>query len=364
MKVRIVQPLVPEYRKALFDGLCEIRSWETEVLASDIFGGDFSVKLDKAKYDYGHSFRRVGPFLWQKGITLKGLTRGDVLVVCGDIHQLSSLWVALTARFCGVKVVWWGHHATATSSLLSTRIRLWIAKKLSDVMLVYTYTGVDYLEQRGFACGRVFATGNTINQEPINDAISGYDGKDMFSGHPGVLCCSVLREKVKLDLAIRALGDYRLKDVRMAVIGDGPMRQKYEEVAKETKVADRILWLGATRNQEDMAPWFLSAKCFVYPGAVGLSILHSMSYGLPVVVHSNPAHQMPEYEIMEDGRTGVCFNEGDVQDLANKLAWLIQNEDARREMSAYCRKVALEKYSINQMVENFARAVEAAHDVC
>jgi glycosyltransferase involved in cell wall biosynthesis len=305
----------------------------------------------------------MGPFLWQKGLSIKGLSKGDVLVVCGDIHQLSSLRLALLAKCCGVRVVWWGHHATATSSPLSVKIRLWIAKKLSDVMLVYTHTGVGYLVRRGFASDRVFATGNTINQIPINKAISGYDGKDMFGGFLGILCCSVLREKVKLDLAIRALADIRLKDVRLAVIGDGPMKNKYEEVAKEAKVSDRILWLGATRDQDNMAPWFLSAKCFVYPGAVGLSILHSMSYGLPVVVHSNPAHQMPEYEIMEDGRTGVCFNEGDVQDLDNKLAWMIKNEGARQEMSAYCRKVALEKYSMNQMIENFARAVEVARDI-
>ena len=359
MKIRIFQPIVPEYRVALFEGLAVRFAGKIDLVAAEAIGDDRSYPLRAMPYDYAHPFKRVGPFLWQSGLSLKGLARGDVVVVCGDVHQLSSLWIALCAKLRRIKVVWWGHHKTATSTGLSTKIRLAMAKVLSDVMLTYTESGRRYLMAHGFKAERVFATGNTVDQEPIKAAIARYDGHDPYKGRPGLLCCSVLRAKVRLDLAIRALADERLSMVVLAVIGEGPMREEYGRVAKETGVEDRLIWVGATHDQEVMAPWFLSAKAFVYPGSVGLSILHAMSYGLPVVVHDNPEHQMPEYEIMVDGKTGLCFKEGDVRSLADKIAGLLANPSRWKEMSATAQTMAFEKYSMAKMIDNFATALTA-----
>ena len=85
-----------------------------------------------------------------------------------------------------------------------------------------------------------------------------------------------------------------------------------------------------------------------------------MSYGLPVVVHDNAEHQMPEYEIMEDGLSGLCFREDDEGDLVMKLYKVINNDGLRSRMSEYCKSVAYEKYSMSQMVANFSEAIEVA----
>ena len=360
IKIRIFQPIVPEYRVALFEGLGERYGENIEILAAENIGKDVSCPLTKMRYDYSHSFKKIGPFVWQKGLSLKGLSKGDVIVVCGDIHQLSSLWIAWRAKCRGIKVVWWGHHKTATSTERGVKIRLAIARRLSDVMLAYTRTGIAYLEARGFAKGRVFATGNTIDQEPIKKAIAAWDGVDRFKGKKGLLCCSVLREKVKLDQVIRILADARLKDVVLAVIGEGPMKAEYERIAAERGVTDRIIWLGATRDQMVMAPWFLSAKAFVYPGSVGLSILHSMSYGLPVIVHGNAEHQMPEFEVMEDGKTGLCFKENSTDDLLVQIVAIVSNETERQKMARYCQELAFNKYSMKQMIANFSEALNVS----
>lgn len=359
-KIRIFQPIIPEYRVALFNGLAELYGDRIEIWAAPKVGHDVSQSLTRMKFDYSHPFRRIGPFSWQCGLSLRGLAKGDVVVVCGDLHQLSSLWMAACARLRGIRVVWWGHHKTATSKPLGVRVRLMVARILSDVVLCYTRTGISYLEERGFARGKVFATGNTIDQEPIKRAIEGFDVKDRFEGRPGLLCCSVLREKVHLDLLLKAMSDERLKDVVLAVIGDGPKRRAYEDAAWKYGVADRVRWIGVTRDQMVMAPWFLSAKAFVYPGAVGLSILHAMSYGLPVIVHGNAEHQMPEFEIMEDDKTGLCFDENDERSLADTIVRLLADEHKRMEMSRYSQKVAFEQYSMDQMIANFASAIEGA----
>lgn len=359
-RVRIFQPIVPEYRLALFDGLAARYGERLDVWAASGCGADLSHKLDCAKYDYSHAFRRIGPFLWQRGLGFRGLRRGDVVVVCGDIRQLSSIWIAFLAKCKGIRVVWWGHHKTATSTRISTWVRLFVAKCLSDIMLVYTKTGVSYLLQCGFKSERVFATGNTINQLPIKDAINAFDGRDPFNGRDGILCCSVLRPKLQLELLLEAMRDERLRNVVLAIIGDGVMKQQYLDLSEKYGISSRVIWIGGTRDQMVMAPWFLSAKAFVYPGQIGLSILHAFSYGLPVVVHENAEHQMPEYEVMENGKTGLCFKEGDVEDLVDKINEILKDEVLRRKMGAECQSLAFEKYSMNQMIDNFSAAIEAA----
>ena len=107
-RIRIFQPIVPEYRVALFDGLGRRYGGRIDIWSAESMDKDVSYPLSEMAFDYGHFFRHIGPFLWQNGLSLKGLSKGDVIVVCGDIHQLSSLWIALKAKLCGVKVVWWG----------------------------------------------------------------------------------------------------------------------------------------------------------------------------------------------------------------------------------------------------------------
>ena len=373
-KLRIIHPTILEYRKALIEAVGLRYVGRVDLMAAALSGPqDKSVPLENMPYDYSHSLMSVGPLVFQKGLNLKGLSRGDVVQVCGDVHNISILWLSLCARLKGIKVVWGGHHKTATSKPLGVWLRLQIAKLLSDVYLCYTETGKKWLKAHGFAKRPVFATGNTIDQVPIKAAMSKWDTRSIeawkkehgLSGKNLLLCCSVLRSKIRLDMAMRALASKPLaeRNTVLAVIGDGSAKEDCERLSKELGVAERVIWVGATRDQEVMAPWFLAARLFVYPGSIGLSILHAFSYGLPVVTHSNVDHQMPEFEVMEDGKTGATFEEGDVNDMVGKIAALLDVPSKLLEMSGYAKRLAYERYSMDNMVENYCEAIEAAAKV-
>ena len=253
------------------------------------------------------------------------------------------------------------------------RIRLLLAELLSHVYLCYTKSGIEFLLRCGFSSGRVFATGNTIDQLPIKNAIakwsdsrlSEFKKQNDLEGKFVMLVCSVLRPKVRLDQLMTAMcsNGLREKDLVLVVIGDGSERERWQQLSCELGVADKIKWLGATRDQDIMAPWFLSATVFVYPGSIGLSILHSMSYGLPVITHGNKETQMPEFEVMEDGVTGLLFKENSVQDLAGKIAWAVNHPDQIARMRNASKKKAWEDYTMEQMINNYSNAIEACHDL-
>ena len=372
-KIRIFQPIVPEYRVALFDGLCEIYGDRLEVVASKGCGEDVSYPLMVAKHDYSHGFLKLGSLLWQKRMSLKGLDKGDVVVVSGDIHQLSSILLAIRAKIKGVKVVWWAHHWSARGKTMRAKLRLAIAKHLADVYLCYTRTGAALLSNIGFESKRVFFTGNTINFLPICKAIENwptaklraFQQKNSLIGKNIILVCGVIRKKMRLDQLFLALKHKMIADmdVYVVIIGDGPERDSCETLARDLDLTERIIWVGATRNQEVMAPWFLSASIFVYPGPIGLSIFHAMAYGLPVITHGNANSQLPEYEAMETDVTGLTFIENDVGDLALKIRHLLEYEGERNAMSFAAKKKVVEQYSMQAMIANFQNAIETCANI-
>lgn len=369
-RIRIVQPTILEYRLGLYAGLFKRYGDRIEVWAADKDGPDVSVPLNGISTDYNHPIIHIGPLIWQRNLSVKGMARGDVLVICSDIHNLSVMLLALRARLRGIRVVCWGHHWTAGGKMWRVRVRLFMARMLSDVYLCYTKTGIDFLCGLGFDRKRVFATGNTIDQNPIKVAMGHWDEGRIrrFKEEVGILdkklllVCGVLRPKMKLHQLFEALADERLRrrNVVVAIIGDGDERDSNEALVKQLGVSDNVIWVGSTRDQEVMAPWFLSAIAFVYPGAIGLSILHSMSYGLPVVVHGNVEHQMPEFEIMENGQTGVLFEEDSVSDLADKICWMIEHPESVQKMREYCKNKAWSEYTMEKMVASYAAALEGA----
>ena len=361
-KIRIFQPIVPEYRVALFDGLGEQYGDRIEIWAGQAIGQDKSYPLTKMKYDYGHPLKRIGPVVWQKGLSLNGLGKGDVIVICGDVHQLSSMWIALKAKWHGISVVWWGHHVSALAKAKSVKTRLAIAKRLSDIYLCYTDAGINYLEDCGFSHGRVFATGNTIDLDAVEHAKCDWDGSRKFGEKKTLLFCGVLREKVRIDVLLKALKILAEKrtDIHCAIIGSGPMEHDWKKMAHDIGVDMIVSWCGELRGQAKLAPWFLSSDLFVYPGRIGLSIIHSFAFGLPVVLNDNKENHGPEYAAFQPGINGWVFKENDEEDFARAIDEALNSDDLKVRGEAGQRYVS-EHYSMQRMIERFSEAIEAAH---
>ena len=363
-KVRIIQPIVPEYRKALFDGLAEKYGDAIDIVAAASSGRDVSVPLEKMRYDYSHSFIRIGPFLWQKGLSLAGLSRGDVIVVCGDIHNLSALLMVACARLKGIRIVWWGHHVSAMADERRVWIRLFIARFLADVYLCYTDAGISYLLSHGFKAGRVFATGNTIDLKAVQRGKDKWDGVRKFGEKKTLLFCGVLREKVRVDVLLKSLKilSGKRNDLHCVVIGSGEMEAAWKNMAKEMGIDSQVTWTGEIRGQDKLAPWFLSADLFVYPGRIGLSIIHAFSFGLPVVLNDNKNNHGPEYEAFKPGENGWSFRENDEIDLARQIEAALHDPDLR--LKGTCgESYVFGNYSMERMIERTTEAIEAAAKV-
>jgi len=146
----------------------------------------------------------------------------------------------------------------------------------------------------------------------------------------------------------------------LIVIGDGNQRQSLAEYSKKLGLSSDVRWLGPLYEESKLAPWFLSADYFVYPGAIGLSAIHSLAYGTPVVTHNSRRHHGPEFAALSDMSNAVLFQHSDPTDLTNKLRMIYDQPELRKRMSIAALDSVRHTFNLEDTLRRFSSAIASA----
>jgi glycosyltransferase involved in cell wall biosynthesis len=145
-----------------------------------------------------------------------------------------------------------------------------------------------------------------------------------------IVCMGRLEKYKGVHLMLDAVRG--LENVFVTVVGDGTYRQELERRGEGLQVE-------FAGFQRDPTPFYQKADIFVMPslGPEGLPMvaLEAMSHMLPCVFSDLPVH----CEISENGRAAMLFRCGDIQDLREKLKFLLDNV-------AECNKLATNAYDV------------------
>ena len=375
VRVQMIQPIVPHYRVPFFAGIARRSDVALSLSTSSrIRALPPTETVPGLEVDSHHEYVELlgGALVWQRGLAVApGLGPGAVLVISGNPRFLSNYPLMRAAKRRGLGVVWWGHAWSATSNPLWTRVRLRLMR-VADVVLLYTDSEREELLKYRFDPHRVFALNNALDDERVASLIVRWraDQLDRFqyeqhvNGRRVLLFCGRLRQSpsTDLDVGLRALAQLVAKDHRylLVVVGDGIDATRLKTLAAELEVTSHIRWLGAVYEEEELAPWFLTAVCFVYPGTVGLSLIQALGYGMPVVTHNNRQQHNPEIAALEDGVNGLTFPRGDHSALAACIQRICDDPQLRQRMSRSARSIIETRYSMAAMVERFVQAVRVA----
>ncbi len=175
---------------------------------------------------------------------------------------------------------------------------------------------------------------------------------EMGLAEPGpfvILFVGMLINWKGLDVAIRSMSQLPESTV-LLVVGNGPAEREFRELVTSLQLDHRVRFVGHQRNVEF---YMQAADCFVCPSmweeAVGLVNLEALASGLPVV--ASRIGGIPEF--IDDKVTGLLFNPGDVQGLADRVNFLIENPRILKTMSHKARTYAVEKFSIQKRVADY-----------
>ena len=101
-------------------------------------------------------------------------------------------------------------------------------------------------------------------------------------------------------------------------------------------ISDKIDFTGPKYGKE-ISPYFFKSDIFVYPGGIGLALLHALSFGLPVITTDNYSVQMPEIELLIPGKNGDFYKDNSPESLAEKiLEWREKIYNSKEEIKKNC----------------------------
>ncbi|HHW70100.1 MAG TPA: glycosyltransferase [Clostridiales bacterium] len=136
------------------------------------------------------------------------------------------------------------------------------------------------------------------------------------------------------------------QNVHLLLIGEGPLKQKNEKLAKEIGVDNRVHFLGF---RDDVDRIFKTSDIIVLSShweGFGLVAAEGMAAGKPVIVSN-----VPGLTDVVDG-AGILFDKGNEKDLANKINSLLTDAGKYKEISQLCFKRAA-LFDINTMVKRY-----------
>ena len=150
---------------------------------------------------------------------------------------------------------------------------------------------------------------------------------------PVILCIGRLVADKGFDVALRAFG--RLGgchcQARMIVAGEGPERENLEALSRALGLERRVEFLGRV-EMEDVPPLINRSSLMLTPSrwqeASGNVNLQAAQMGRPVVATRVGGIA----EVVEDGRTGLLVDNGDVDEMAKALECLLGNAERIQAM--------------------------------
>ena len=287
--------------------------------------------------------------------------RPDVYIILANPNSISSWMCMLAARLMGCVVLAWSHGFLSDENSFKNKLRK-LYYRIPHGHLLYGNKAKEIMIKRGFNRDKLDVIYNSLDYEKQAVLREKQDKerrasvrKDLNIPETGILLIAIgrLMSKLKIDQAIEGIKclNNQQKNVYLLVIGDGPERENLTKKAEALGISDKVIFYGACHNEEILSQLFNAADICVVMGKVGLSAMHALGYGIPLVTNNNLDKHFPEIEAITENETGWFFAEDDIESFAN----MIKPVEYRGECYKKCIKVIEDRYTPakqSKLIEN------------
>lgn len=317
--------------------------WYFRRTVTDVKSMDIS-QLERAKLikHWGNPFK----IYWKRGV-LKLLFKKEykTYLMGLEVHCVTDWILVLFASlfFPKKRIYTWSHGYNGAESLIEAKLKKWLYSHVTGTFVYGNYSK-SLMINDGISGSKIFVIHNSLhykeqvelrNQTKNTDVFKSYFKND----HPTLIFIGRLTKVKKLDLLIAALK--YLKDeghlYNLVFVGNGSEIETLKRLSIDLGLEDQIWFYGESYDEKKNAELIYNADLCVSPGNVGLTAMHSLVFGTPVLTHDNFKYQMPEFEAIKDGVTGCFFKQDDLASLANAIVtWLTNNSNNRKQIRHYC----------------------------
>lgn len=367
MKICCVFNYNPLYRLPIFQAMSERFNCEF-YFGDSVFAPlkSFDPADLKGFRKYLHASRCMRAFVWYSSIGSVLKREYTHYIVTGSHEYLGNWIILFYAKLFGKKVIGWGHGPKQKETTFKRRFLRKLFFNSLDHVLLYNNNNIKYLEYLGVERSKISVIHNSLNTPLQTELYNKIHPSDVYTNHfgnnsPVAIFIGRIQNRMKVNYLIEAASILKQRGVNLnvALVGPSIDGENLEELVAERGLSDCVWFYGPCYDEHTTSELLYNADVCVAPGTVGLTAIHSLSYGTPCITHNNPMELGPEFEAIKEGITGTFFEENNVESLANAIQKWINVSDKKAEIRENSRREVLENWSIESQMKTIQKMMES-----
>jgi glycosyltransferase involved in cell wall biosynthesis len=147
------------------------------------------------------------------------------------------------------------------------------------------------------------------------------------------------------------------KNAVLLVVGDGDLRDHYLTQSAKLGISDKVIFAGNIPN-EHLPKYYAASDIFVLPSTetenFPLVLLEALSCARPAITSNLPGVR----KLIRNNIDGLLVKPKDVDDLALKIQYLLDNEDVRTKLGASGREKVIKSCSWGMIAKRLEKMYE------
>jgi glycosyltransferase involved in cell wall biosynthesis len=314
----------------------------------------------KERLKYKPIFRN---FYWQKGAIKVAFKSYEHYILTGEPYCVSIWILLLLNKLSGKKSYLWTHGWYGKESWLRKKIKK-IFFGLSDKVFLYGNYARNLMVEQGINPHKLITIFNSLDydtqiqiRQKLTDTLI---YKQHFNNeYPVLLYIGRIQTRKKIELLVDAVLQLRKNGTfcNLIIIGK-QIDNNIQEQIEKYNLKDFVWLYGPCYDEKKIGELIYNAGVCVVPGDIGLTAMHSLVFGTPVITHNNFRLHGPEFEAIVPGINGDFFEEGSIEDLCLKIiSWISPDEEKKNSVREFCYKIIQEKYNPHKQINIIKTAI-------
>lgn len=304
-------------------------------------------------------------FVWHKGVSKVLRLKYDAYIITGDPSSLSNWLVLVYAKIFKKKIYCWCHGLNQYSDSTYTKLINTPFYKSMDGIFLYNKFNKKFMVHLGLDESKIHIIYNSLDTQLQTDIYSTLLPSTIYRNHfgndyPIAIFIGRVQKRMKVELLIEAVDILRKmgSHVNVVIVGGYMDGINIEELVQKKGLQEYVWFYGPSFDEKVNSELLYNANVCVAPGTVGLTAIHSLSYGTPVITHNNFCAIGPEFEAIKPGITGDFFEEDNVESLANVIEkWIGLTVEERDKVRKEARNEILDKWNVSRQIEILRKVI-------
>jgi glycosyltransferase involved in cell wall biosynthesis len=367
MTVSLIFNLAPHYNESIYKELD--REFDCQFFIGD--SAENTIKL--MDYDSLKGFKKrlnnirvFGHFYYQKGVVMEFLrSNSKLFIITGEPYCLSTWFVLFLSILSNKKTILWTHGWYGDESLMKKSVKK-IFFKMANRVFLYGNYALELMVKDKFSRDNLICVYNSIDYDKQSIVRQQLNENSIFNDHfkntyPTIIYVGRIQKVKRLDLLIGAVNELKItgQNCNLVIVGSDNENLDLNNLVHKLGLQSQVWFYGPCFDETTLGQLFFNSRVCVSPGNVGLTAIHSMGYGTPVITHNNFVEQMPEFEVIEEGVNGSFFIQNDILDLVSKIKfWINMDEDNRIRSRDNCVRAIESNYTSKAQIQIIKKAIK------